>query len=241
MMSRIHYPPGPDPHEETRELLPWLANGTLADAELERVQAHLDACAACRGQLGWEQGLRAAGQPEPPLSAAHAFAALLPRLGAQESGLRDRAGGVPRDPPAATPQHAPGGHDQGRPGRWTGLAAANDPRWLRTLAALQLCIIAALGLALAQLAPHGGEAAYRTLGAQPAAAGNIVVSFDAGTPERELRRILQASGGRVVDGPTATGAWILAIPPGAARPALARLRAEPGVTLAEPLAAESGR
>jgi len=232
MMSRINDLADDDPHAETRELLPWLANGTLAGAELERVHGHLGECPACRELLDWEQGLRAARQPDAPLSAEQAFAALLPRLGAQEAASQEAPGA---DSPAPA-----SGHHRGAPGRWGGLAAANDPRWLRALAALQLGIMVALALALAQAHRGADEPRYQTLGAHAAATGNIVVSFDPATPERELRRILQASGGRIVDGPTATGAWVLAVEPAGAGPALQRLRAESSVTLAEPLAVESG-
>jgi hypothetical protein len=212
MMSRI---PEAGSHAETRELLPWMANGTLAGAELERVRAHLGQCAACRARLEWERSLRAATQPQPSLSAGQAFAALLPRLGAQEA-----AGAGPG------------------PGPWAGLAAANDPRWLRAVAAIELGVILVLGLVLAW---GGGEGGYRTLGERPAAQGHIVVSFAPATPEHELRRIVEGSGGRVVDGPTVSGAWVLAAAPGASMAALRRLRAEPAVTLAEPLAVESER
>jgi hypothetical protein len=202
-----------DPHAETRLLLPWLANGTLEGAELERVQAHLERCPACREDLAIECNLRAGGQDGPPLSAQRAFARLQPRLGVQET--------------------------RGA-GRWAGLAAANDARWLRLLAAAQfgalLVLGVALGLTLAR--PGPGEATYRTLGAQTAARADIVVRFDPATPESELRRVLQASGARVVDGPSAAGAWVLATAPTQAGPALRRLRAEPAVTLAEPLAIE---
>jgi hypothetical protein len=217
MMNGIH---DPDPHAETWELLPWLANGTLTGEELERVQAHLRQCAACRGRLEWERSLRAAGQPEPPLSARHAYAGLLPRLGPQEA----KAGNA------------------GLRGRWAGLVAANDPRWLRMLAAVQLSVICVLALVLAQVHAirGGGQDRYRTLAAHPEVQGDIVVSFDPATPERELRRILQASGARVVDGPTASDAYVLAAEPGAAGSALRRLRAEPAVTLAEPLDAAAG-
>jgi hypothetical protein len=244
MMSRIDTPPDPDPHAEARELLPWLANGTLAGAELERVRGHVDACQACRETLAWEQGLHAARQTDAPLLAQEAFAALLPRLGAQEAGSQQA--------PAGDWRKQPGGHrpeqPRGTPGRWAGLAAANDPLWLRALAAIQLGIMVTLGLALwlALAGPRGAESrstdpSYQTLGAHAAAAGNIVVSFDPATPERELRRILQASGGRIVDGPTVGGAYVLAVEPAGAKPALQRLRSEPVVRLAEPLVLESPR
>jgi hypothetical protein len=201
-------PDGPDLHAETRVLLPWLANGSLAGAELERVRAHLAECPACRAQLEWERDMAAAGDPAPRMSAQQAFARLKPQLG---------------------PQELPS-----RPARWLRLAAANDARWLRSVALIQLGVILVLGLVAVR--PGGEQGPYRTLGAQQAALqGNIVVSFEPSTPERELRRILQASGARLVDGPTAGDAWVLAVAPGEAGPALQRLRAEPAVTLAEAL------
>ena len=208
-------PAGPDPHAETLELLPWLANGTLAGAELERVRAHLGRCPACRARLEWECSLRGAEPPAPSLSASKAFARLQSRLGPQEAG-----GAVPA--------------------RWRGLAAANDPRWLRSVAALQLVVIVMLGLAVARPGADD-EGRYRTLSSRAAVQGtqgNLVVSFDPATPERELRRILEDSGTRVLDGPTAAGAYVLAARASTPAHALARLRAEPAVTLAQPLGAE---
>ena len=217
MMDRTPTPADADPHAETLELLPWLANGTLAGAELERVEAHLARCPACRTRLDWERGLRGSDLPvAPPLSATLAFARLSPRLGAQEGGA-------------------------GMQVRWSRLAAANDPRWLRSVAAVQLGVIFVLGLVIVWPGGHQtGDAArdvarYGTLGARAAAPGNLVVSFDPATPERELRRILQASGARIVDGPTAAGAYVLDVAAGDAGPTLSSLRAEPAVVLAEPL------
>jgi hypothetical protein len=95
-----------------------------------------------------------------------------------------------------------------------------------------------LGLAVAW--PDTEPASYHALGARKAVQDNIVVGFDPSTPERELRRILQGSGARLVDGPTASDAYVLAVAPDDAGQALRRLRAEPAVTLAEPLSAVGG-
>jgi hypothetical protein len=65
----------------------------------------------------------------------------------------------------------------------------------------------------------------------------LVLAFNPETPEREIRRIVLASGARVVGGPTATGAWLLETET-APSAVMARLRAEPAVSLAEELGAE---
>jgi anti-sigma factor RsiW len=200
-----------DAHSEAQQLLPWLLAGTLEGAELERVQAHLGSCEQCRADLAWEWNLRAAGQQrEPSLDAEKALAGLLPRLGPQEA-------------------------TDDSPDRWKSALAANDSRWLRALASVQLVVIAALALLLVR---PGDDASYRGLGAAGQAQGNLVVVFNPDTPERELRRILQGAGARVVDGPTVTDAYVLAVPRSRQAATLGRLRAEPVVTLAQPLGAE---
>ena len=213
-------------HEEAQELLPWLANGSLAGTELERVQAHLQTCAACRTELALLHTLRAAGPGDVPLGDPDAaLARLLPQLDEPASA-----------PPALAPAQA--GPAPVLPG-WRARLAANDRSWLRVAVALQLCVIAVLGAMLARpsASPDAQAGAYRLLGAGDGARSSLVVSFRPETPERELRRIVLAGGARVVGGPTATGAWLLdtADAPDAV---LARLRAEPAVTLAETLGGE---
>jgi hypothetical protein len=209
-MSRNDNPAGE--HAKTQRLLPWLLTGTLEGAELALVQQHLRNCAACRADLAWQRRLRATGQGEPELDPDAALARLAPRLDAQ-----------------------PDRPDTLR--RWAHALAANDGRWLRPLAAAQFAVIAALA-ALLLARPGADQADYRTLGAGGAVQGDLVVSFRPDTPEHELRRILQASGTRVLDGPTVTGAYVLTARGAAPARALARLRAEPAVTLAQPLGPE---
>jgi anti-sigma factor RsiW len=166
-------------HMEAQQLLPWLANGTLADPELTRVQAHLEACAACRAELALLHTLRATGPAAAPgYDMEGALARLMPQL----------------DAPA--------------PLRWRDRLAANDRYWLRAGMALQCCVIVALGVLLAR-SPAAPDSHYRALAATPGARSSMVVAFKPDTPERELRRILHARGARVVGGPTATGAWLI--------------------------------
>ena len=53
-------------HREAQAALPWLANGTLAGAELERVEAHVHGCGACRAELAMLHTLRARPVWPPP-------------------------------------------------------------------------------------------------------------------------------------------------------------------------------
>lgn len=216
----IQAAPG-DAHAEAQEALPWLANGSLAGTERERVEAHLHACAQCRADLAVLHTLRAAAPGETPdWDPERALARLLPRLDAPAGG------------PATAPAPLP-------PARgWRARLAANDARWLRLAVGAQCCAIVLLAALLAR-APDGNDRAgeYRVLGAGEAAQGRLVVAFRPDTPERELRRIVQDSGARIVGGPTVAGAWMLDTGQDPAALA-ARLRAEPAVTLAEPLGAQ---
>jgi anti-sigma factor RsiW len=198
-------------HRDAQEALPWLANGTLDDAERNRLCAHLRSCARCRDELDLLHALRAAEPgPAPGCDPERAWARMLPRLDA-----------APVAPPAA-----------GMLARWRGRIAANDRSWLRRAVAVQACLIAVLA---ALLLRPGEEPAYRGLGAAPAVQADIVVVFRPDTPERELRRIVHASGASLVGGPTAADAYLLN--GGDTAAAVRRLRAEPAVVLAEPLVA----
>jgi hypothetical protein len=217
-------------HREAQDLLPWLANGTLAGTELERVQAHLKGCAQCRADLAASHTLRAAAPaPSLDLDMESALARLLPQLDAPA-------------PAAVPPQVSAPSQAASLPARgWRARLAANDARWLRVAAGVQCCAIVVLAALL--LRPGGGTdasadtGAYHVLGAAPAAQSQLIVMFKPDTPERELRRIVLESGARIVGGPTATGAWVLGTEQ-AADAVAGRLRGQAAVTLAEPLGAE---
>jgi len=198
-------------HLEAQDALPWLANGTLAGAELERVQAHVETCAHCRADLALLRTVHAAGPgPDLDFDADRALARLIPQL-----------------------DEAPARAQPGLLQRWRNRLAANDRTWLRAAVAAQFCAIAVLAALLARPAAQPDN--YRALGAAGAnGMAQVVVTFRPDTPEVELRRIVRASGARIVGGPTVTDAWLVGAD-GRLDPVLARLRAEPAVTLAEPL------
>src|SRR5690606_17722417 len=52
-------------HTGTWELLPWLVNGSIRDADRQRVEEHLRTCADCRDEHAFQQRLHAGMQDEP--------------------------------------------------------------------------------------------------------------------------------------------------------------------------------
>jgi Putative zinc-finger/Fervidolysin N-terminal prodomain len=209
-------------HRAVQALLPWHAAQTLDADERERVEAHLAECPRCQADLAFERRLQAAHRAldgAPAHDVERDWARLTSRL------------------------------DEPAPSRGAGLRAAVR-RWregwqalganVRRVLVTQCALIAALGVVLGLALPFGGV--YRALGAGPAnAQGNLLVMFRAEASEAQLRAALQAAGARVVDGPTAAGAWLLAVPAARKAAALESLRAQPTVRLAEPLAERSER
>lgn len=116
-------------------------------------------------------------------------------------------------------------------GRW---------RWLLALQSGLLVVLAAAVVGL-WLRGQPEPAPYRAQGAAPAPGdANAVVMFDPATTEAQMRQALAACGARFAGGPTATRAYLVALP-AADADTLARLRRQPGVTLAESLAVGEAR
>ncbi|SFV00654.1 zf-HC2 domain-containing protein [Pseudoduganella namucuonensis] len=209
-------------HGAVRELLPWFVSGTLEGEELALVREHLEGCEQCREDVAWQQRLRAA-PPSPPsgLDPERALARLMARL-------------EPRENPAPSPQAA-AGWPAALAARWRALWSGGGG-WMPWALAGQGVLIAGL---LVQLVPRDVQD-YRALssGAQPAA-GQLVVMFNPDARVAEVQGMLQEHGARLVDGPTATGAYVLDVPAAGRSELVAALRASPAVRLAEPL--DAGR
>lgn len=111
--------------------------------------------------------------------------------------------------------------------------AANDGRWMRWALAAQLLVIA--GLAARLFAPVDE---FRLLGAADATGGaNLMIVLRPAASEARLRALLRENGARVVGGPTEANAWLLKVEPPRLARALAAMRADGAVELAEPLQA----
>ena len=232
------------PHHPAQVLLPWYVNGTLDADERAQVEAHLADCAACRHEA---QSLRAFGAAYArdgagAADAETALARLSERLDAAvdtpEASDTDARAIGPGSPRGGLQREgaAPGASVQGR-------AARRPPR--RFLSSVEraapwasIAGVVMLGLVMLLRTGASDEPRYRTLGtgdSAPANAARMAVVFDENVSEGRLRGIVQAIGARIVDGPTATGAYVLETPRSAQRDALSALRTTSGVRVAEPL------
>jgi len=234
-------------HQAVQELLPWYASSQLEPDAVHRVEVHLHTCEQCRQDLQWEREMLDQGSGDtalpPGVDMERAWARLLPALGPSDDVAEAPMHATVASAPAATSApsvaqplvEAPTPGQAVVPRRWWAIGAANQPTWLRWAVAAQWLLIIGLVALLAR--PDEPAAAYRVLGNSVGAgpAGNLVVMFQPTTTERELRRILQAQGARVVDGPTVTDAYLISVPEENRERALQSLRADPAVKLAEAL------
>ena len=116
----------------------------------------------------------------------------------------------------------------------SGPQRARPAPWLRWVLGGQFAVIALLTAVL--VLPRGSIVVYRALGTpSAAAAANAVVMFKPGATEQEMRAALRSSGARLVDGPTASNAYLLSLPSQGHAAAITLLRAQPAVSLAESL------
>lgn len=212
-------------HRESWELLPWLVNGSLGEAQAQRLQDHLRQCAECRreheAQLSLQQQVR---REESVLYAPHAsLRKLMTRIEQGESApVRESS-----RPPAPR--------------------IARRMRWLIfAVAAEALGVVVLIGALSWQVdsdrAPH-----YSTLSSSQAIlpqgpAARVV--FAPSLSLAELGELLRSYNAQVVAGPSDAGVYTLAFP--AARgqeevaAAITRLRANPEVRFAELAIADFG-
>jgi hypothetical protein len=209
-VTRLHG----SPHEQTLRLLPWYNNGTLPRDEAALVELHLAECAECRSEAEFDRML-GDNVASMRLDVEHGWASLGRSLGSAH-------------PTSASPAAKTG-------------QIVSPPFWRRRVpvawmvggqAAAALLVFAVFATPLSTPEPQ----TYHALGSKSAGtAGNMVVVFDPATTEANLRAALVKVGAQVVDGPNASGAYVLRVAePGKAK-SLDQLRSMREVVLAEPI------
>lgn len=251
-MNHTPHPPtdaaGSD-HARTWALIPWLVNGRASAAEQQLAMAHLQQCPSCRAEWQAQQGIAQALQQAAPAAEA------LPDAEAGLQRLLGRLDTLPEAQPQAADatRNAPGVPAPHAIGPSPGPATPNR-RTSRLQIALAAAVVAqAVGLSLMTLhllrddrADYTPLSQAHTAPAPGPAAATLRLLPDGSMPLASWQALLQSHGLTVVEGPNSAGAYAVAPrrPDGQGGPAatapadlLGRLRATPGILLAEPLPA----
>jgi hypothetical protein len=221
----------PDTHAEAWDLLPWMANGRLAPADREWVDAHLQVCAECRAELSAQRVLSAHlsgadGEPAQAMNTGasdeqRSFDRLWARIDAAESAT-PVAQAV-----SASPRRA------SRAVRW--LAAA--------------VIVQGIGLALfgfeALRSTDSGKPGYVTVTSESPVRGTapmVSLVFEPRASIDTINTLLAHQGLSIVSGPGLSGNFTAALSADAvasgasAESVAAVISKDPNVTFAQPIA-----
>jgi hypothetical protein len=180
-------------HQEVSALIPWYVNDTLADHERQRVDAHVEACAPCRGDLAVHKRIFEGIDAQPALD--YMPVASLRRLQARLDAGQARAA-APQLPPLEPVRSA---------SPWRGWMAAS----IATMAV-------AIGLLAAdkwvQFEAHANQPNYRTVtSAAPRPRGEVIRAvFSPAITLVQLQSILDEAQLKIVSGPTEAGVYSLA-------------------------------
>jgi anti-sigma factor RsiW len=204
--------PQPPALHDAALLLPWYINGTLTETEHRVVAAHLHGCAACCKEL---ESIREVRQQARTIFASSPVPASL------HTAVMSRV-------KAAAPRRL-------QPSRTLlqsladALQALRPPRWA---AALAVTIIVVQAGALSWFALNAGPEPQVRARSVESAAARIRIVFNPRATEGEIRAALIALGGRIVDGPSPEGDYVIELPtvaPTVLSQRLRELRARPGL------------
>lgn len=223
-----------DVHTEVFELLPWWVNGTLDGPEAAVVETHVAQCETCRREAAAQQRLRDAIRRDAS-NVEHAPQASFERLWSRIEELERDVPRAGADPGAPTPARAPAS--------FSALA-----RWRLAAGVVLVVGAASLGTVYWRASPQHDPAPFRTVTttseATAVAHPRIRAVFADATTVEELVAITRAAGLTVVSGPTEAGVYTLGVDGTrstvAVDDALARLRGDPRVRFAEPVASPAG-
>jgi anti-sigma factor RsiW len=203
-------------HREVWELLPWHINGRLSEPDRRRVEAHLHACDACRGECAAQRQIY-------QVIAADTGVEQMPMAGLNK--LRQRIERTAIAPPTeVVPERTR------RATRWPPRTAAI------AASAAALALAVSIPAALHWQAHRAG--AYYTVTAAAAPQGGAVIRavFTPTLTLSELQSVLDDAHLRIVSGPTEAGVYSLAMSgPQSIDWSLRTLRGHGTVRFAEPI------
>jgi hypothetical protein len=181
-------------HQEISSLIPWYVNGTIGDVDRQRLDSHLQACAACRDDLLLERRVHASMAADAPVE--YMPTASLKRL--QASLDAPGAGAAPAGVTVVAP-----------------MRRARVP-WQGWMAASIAALAVAFGLLAVdrwmELRARRASPAYYTVTTPAAKAPDAVIRavFSPTVTLAELQAILGEAQLRIVAGPTEAGVYSLA-------------------------------
>ena len=214
----------PDEHQEIALLLPWYVNRSLDTDEDARVRRHLQHCLACRRELAALHSVADAVAAAPTLdfSARSSYARFMRQL--------------PSRPGASSPTAEAVTRRWNRRHFWPGVYA---------VAAAILLLVLPLGIRqYSELFRPDFQTLSDSPTMPPRPAGDLRLVFSKDLPEARIDALLREVGAKIVDGPNAAGAYALRLGEGGkpvdTASALAFLRRQEGVLLAEPILQDRG-
>lgn len=187
-------------HAEIIELLPWYANSTLPEDERKEVETHLAACSECTQEVKNLAAMRRAvidAGDKVPAPSANALNRALAQI---EDYERTR--------------EQPAKKEVARPGLLERISSwwSPTPLLARAVIAVQLALV--LGFGGVILYQHNQNNVYTTSSgpAGDKSSTRIAVGFADGATEQQIRQVVQAVHGKIVDGPSALGLYTVQVP-----------------------------
>lgn len=223
-----------DTHEYCWNMLPWFVTGRLSGEDTQRIERHLESCAACRAELAEQRELcMHIRRDEPVLLAPQgSLQKMMARIDANASTNDASPEESASDLPAAIPT---------RPRR--------SYRWLAIAAALQAVTIAFLLTMVLRQTTHDMTAPrFSTLTTGSTAidsAASLRVVFKPDTQAAAMQSLLRSVNAQVMAGPTEAGVYTLRLTTAAdereVSRALSQVRADKSVIFAERVSIEGKR
>jgi hypothetical protein len=223
-------------HEYCWNLLPWFVTGKLSGDDIQRIERHLETCAACRAELAEQRELcMHIRRDEQVLLAPQAsLQKMMARIDASTSEDHDHDDGRDLDREATPPVSAPI------------LKKSRPPRWLAIAAALQAVTIAFLLTLVGRQTADEMTAPRFTTMTSPTIANeggaSLRVVFKPETQAAAMQSLLRSVNAQVIAGPTEAGVYTLRLASGVNEHELARalsqIRSDESVIFAEAVSIE---